>query len=84
MTLDRLDALEIRIRDMVKLVQDLKRKNASLEDELRLARERVAVRDDENRRWEQERVDIRSRIEKVLGEIDLLECLDESKEVAFD
>ncbi len=84
MTLDRLDALEIRIRDLVKLVQDLKRKNASLEDDLRLARERVAVRDDENRRWEQERVDIRSRIEKVLGEIDLLECLDESKEVAFD
>ena len=84
MTLDRLDALEIRIRDLVKLVQDLKRKNASLEDDLRLARERVAVRDDENRRWKQERVDIRSRIEKVLGEIDLLECLDESKEVAFD
>ncbi|MBL8071325.1 MAG: cell division protein ZapB [Nitrospira sp.] len=84
MTLDRLDALEIRIRDLVKLVQDLKRKNASLEDDLRLARERVAVRDDENRRWEQERIDIRSRIEKVLGEIDLLECLDEPKEVAVD
>ena len=84
MTLDRLDALEIRIRDLVKLVQDLKRKNASLGDDLRLARERVAVRDDENRRWEQERIDIRSRIEKVLGEIDLLECLDEPKEVAVD
>ncbi|HAN48551.1 MAG TPA: cell division protein ZapB [Nitrospira sp.] len=84
MTLDHLDALEIRIRDLVKLVQDLKRKNASLEDDLRLARERVAVRDDENRRWEQERIDIRSRIEKVLGEIDLLECLDEPKEVAVD
>ena len=84
MTLDHLDALEIRIRDLVKLVQDLKRKNASLEDDLRLARERVAVRDDENRRWEQERIDIRSRIEKVLGEIDLLECLDEPKEVSVD
>ena len=84
MTLDHLDALEIRIRDLVKLVQDLKRKNASLEDDLRLARERVAVRDDGNRRWEQERIDIRSRIEKVLGEIDLLECLDEPKEVAVD
>ena len=84
MTLDHLDALEIRIRDLVKLVQDLKRKNASLEDDLRLAWERVAVRDDENRRWEQERIDIRSRIEKVLGEIDLLECLDEPKEVAVD
>ena len=84
MTLDRLDALEIRIRDLVKLVQDLKRKNTSLEDELRLARERVAVRDDENRRWEQERLDIRTQKKKVLGEIDLLECLDEPKEVAVD
>ncbi|GMV48526.1 cell division protein ZapB [Nitrospirales bacterium NOB] len=84
MTLDRLDALEVRIRDLVKLVQDLKRKNASLEDDLRLARERVAIRDDENRRWEQERLDIRARIEKVIGEIDLLECLDEPKEVALD
>ncbi|MDR4471490.1 MAG: hypothetical protein MRJ92_02185 [Nitrospira sp.] len=45
MTLDRLDALELRIRDLVKLVQDLKRKNASLEDESPSgARERVAVR----------------------------------------
>ncbi|MDR4471491.1 MAG: hypothetical protein MRJ92_02190 [Nitrospira sp.] len=39
---------------------------------------------DETARWEQERLDIRARIEKVLGEIDLLECLDEPKEVAFD
>ena len=31
MTLERLDALESRIRDLVKLVQDVKRKNASLE-----------------------------------------------------
>ncbi|MFO0765826.1 MAG: cell division protein ZapA [Nitrospiraceae bacterium] len=63
----------------MKLVQDVKRKNASLEDELRLARERLATRDDENRRWERERLDIRSRIEKVL-EIEVLECLDTSKE----
>ncbi len=84
MALERLDALEQRIRDLVKLVQDLKRKNAALEDELRLARERVSNRDDENRRWERERLDIRSRIEKVLSEIEVLECLDSSKEVALD
>ncbi len=84
MALERLDALEQRIRDLVKLVQDLKRKNAALEDELRLARERLSNRDDENRRWERERLDIRSRIEKVLSEIEVLECLDSSKEVALD
>ncbi len=84
MALDRLDALEARIRDLVKLVQELKRKNASLEEEIKAARQRLASQDDLNRRWEKERVDIKSRIEKVIGEIELLECVDDPKEVALD
>jgi FtsZ-binding cell division protein ZapB len=84
MSLDRLDAFESRIRDLVKLVQELKRKNATLEGELKTARERLAERNDSNRRWERERVDIKSRIEKVLGELELLDSYDERKEVAFD
>ena len=84
MALDRLDALESHIRDLVKLVQELKRKNAAVEDELKVARQRLAEKDDSNRRWEQERVDIKSRIEKILGDIELLECFEERKEVALD
>jgi len=84
MALERLDALESRIRDLVKLVQELKRKNVMLEDELKAARQRVATQDDLNRRWEQERVDIKARIEKVMSEIELLECLEDTKEVALD
>jgi FtsZ-binding cell division protein ZapB len=84
MALDRLDAFENRIRDLVKLVQELKKKNATLEEELKVVRQRLAVKDDSNRRWEQERVDIKSRIEKVLGDIELLECFEERKEVALD
>ncbi|MET0516379.1 MAG: hypothetical protein ABW047_13755 [Nitrospiraceae bacterium] len=84
MTLDRLDALEARIRELVKLVQETKRKNASLEEDLRLTRQRLASQDDDNERWERERRDIRSRIEKVLGEIEVLECVDSSREVALD
>lgn len=84
MALDRLDALETRIRDLVKLVQELKRKNASLEEEIRAARQKLAAEDDLNRRWEKERLDIKSRIEKVIGEIELLECVDDPKEVALD
>lgn len=84
MTLDRLDALEARIHDLVKLVQELKRKNASLEEEMKAARQRMAAQDDLNRQWEKERIDIRSRIEKVIGEIELLECVDDPKEVALD
>lgn len=84
MALDRLDALESRIRDLVKLIQELKKKNAATEEELKIVRKRLAERDDMNRRWEQERVDIKSRIEKVLCDVELLECLEERKEVAFD
>ncbi len=84
MALDRLDALEARIRDLVKLVQELKRKNALLEDEVRAARQRLTSQDDLNRRWEKERIEIKLRVEKVLGEIELLECADEPKEVTLD
>jgi chromosome segregation ATPase len=84
MALDRLDALENRIRDLVKLVQELKKKNAAAEEELKVIRQRLEEKDAANRQWEQERVDIKSRIEKVLGDIELLECLEELKEVALD
>ena len=84
MALDRLDALEDRIKDLVKLIQELKKKNAAAEEELKITRQRLAEKDDSNRRWEQERIDIKSRIEKVLGDVELLECFEERKEVALD
>ena len=84
MTLDRLDALETRIKDLVRLVQELKKRNAGLEDELKAVRQRLAEESDSNRRWTRERMDIKSRIEKVLGDIELLEGFEERKEVAFD
>ena len=84
MAFDRLDALESRIRDLVKLVQELKKKNATAEEEIKVVRQRLAVKDDSNRRWEQERVDIKSRVEKVLSDIELLECIEERNEVALD
>jgi chromosome segregation ATPase len=84
MALDRLDALETRIKDLVKLIQDLKKRNAGLEEDLRLTRQRLADESDSNRRWAKERTDIKSRVEKVLGDIEVLEGFEERKEVAFD
>lgn len=84
MALDRLDALEARIKDLVKLVQELKRRNASLEEEVKASRQRIASQDDVNRRWEKERIDIKARIERVISEIEMLECADDAKEVALD
>jgi hypothetical protein len=84
MALDRLDALETRIKDLVKLIQELKKRNASLEEDLRLARQRLADESDSNRRWARERTDIKVRIEKVLSDIEVLDGFEERKEVAFD
>ena len=84
MALDRLDALETRIKDLVKLIQELKKRNAGLEDDLRSIRQRLADESDSNRRWARERTDIKSRIEKVLSDIEVLEGFEERKEVAFD
>ncbi|HET8721749.1 MAG TPA: hypothetical protein VFM24_06955 [Nitrospira sp.] len=84
MALDRLDALETRIKDLVKLIQELKKRNAGLEDDLRLTRQRLAEESDSNRRWAKERLDIKSRVEKVLSDIEVLEGFEERKEVAFD
>ncbi|MCP9451287.1 MAG: DUF5320 domain-containing protein [Nitrospira sp.] len=84
MSLDRLDALEARIKDLVKLIQELKRRNASLEEELKAVRQRLASQDELNQRWERERLDIKARIERVISEIEMLECADEAKEVAHE
>ena len=46
MALDRLDALETRIKDLVKLIQELKKRNAGLEDDLRSIRQRLADESD--------------------------------------
>ena len=84
MALDRLDALETRIKDLVKLIQELKKRNAGLEDDLRSIRQRLADESDSNRRWARERTDIKARIEKVLSDIEVLEGFEERKEVALD
>lgn len=84
MALDRMAALEARVRGLVEMIQTLKRANAALEGELRAARERLLQQRESERRWEDERAGIKARIEKVLGELDVLECIEESKEVALD
>lgn len=73
MAFDQLDALELRIVDIVKLVHELKRHNASLEEGLKAAHQQIATEEDLARRRESERLDIESRIEKVIGDIELLE-----------
>jgi len=83
MALEKMEALEARVRGLVEMVQELKRTNAALQGELRTARERLSKQQELSHRWGEERSDIRARIEKVLGELDFLESIEESKEVAL-
>jgi chromosome segregation ATPase len=76
MALDKMEALEARIKGLVELVQSLKRANVALEGELRAARERATKQEDQNREWKTERADIKSRIEKVLDDLEVLEYAD--------
>ncbi|MGE3154750.1 MAG: cell division protein ZapB [Nitrospiraceae bacterium] len=83
MALDKLEALESRVKDLVKALHDLRQKNQLLEQDLRAARARLFAQEEANRRWERERAGIKTRVEKVLGEVELLECWEDSKEVAL-
>lgn len=73
MAIEKLTALEARVRDLLALVQSLKRENEALRSELRAARERLLAQQTTNARWASERADIKARIEKVLDELDALE-----------
>jgi hypothetical protein len=84
MALEKMEALEIRVRGLLSLVEELKRSNAALQGELRLARERLSKQIDSGRRWQEERRHIRVKIEKALGELEGLNCVEQPKEVVLD
>lgn len=83
MALDKLEALESRVKDLVKALHDLRQKNQQLEQDLRAARASLLAQEEINRRWERERAGIKTRVQKILGEVELLECWEDSKEVAL-
>lgn len=84
MATERLEALEARVRKLVEVVQLLKRENADLQSQLRAAKDQLSRQQHRGLRWEEERDDIRARIERVMGELELLEGIGESKEVALE
>lgn len=73
---DKLAGLEARVREMVELIQALKRENAALKSDLRAARERLVRQHASGDQWVSERADIKTRIEKVINELDSLEFVD--------
>ena len=73
MSVEKLETLEVRVRKLLDLVVELRQDKSHLEQELEQARERLAKHEEMSEGWEEERTTIRSRIEKVLGELEFLD-----------
>ena len=73
MSVEKLETLEVRVKKLLDLVIELRQDKSHLEQELESTRERLAKREEMSEGWEEERTTIRSRIEKVLGELEFLD-----------
>jgi len=72
-SVEKLETLEFRVKKLLDLVIELRQDKSHLEQELESTRERLAKREEMSEGWEEERTTIRSRIEKVLGELEFLD-----------
>jgi len=72
-SVEKLETLEIRVRKLLDLVVELRQDKSHLEQELEATRERLSKHEEMSEGWEEERTTIRSRIEKVLGELEFLD-----------
>ena len=73
MGVEKMEKLEVRVRKLLDLVVELRQDKSHLEQELDTARERLAKQQDMSEGWEDERSTIRSKIEKVLDELEFLD-----------
>ena len=73
MSIEKMEKLEVRVRKLLDLVVELRQDKSHLEQELDSTRERLAKQQDMSEGWEDERSTIRSKIEKVLDELEFLD-----------
>ena len=73
MSLNKLADLESKVKTLIAHLQELKRRNAQLEERLREVDGRLTKKDATMRRWEKERTWLRGRVRKVLGELEAIE-----------
>lgn len=73
MSVEKMENLEVRVRKLLDLLVELKQDKSNLEQELESTREHLAKQQEMSEGWEDERGTIRSKIEKVLGELEFLD-----------
>ena len=72
MSLEKLEALEAGVKRLVDMVQHLRQDNGALQKKLDEARQRLDQQKTLSQDWEEERIHIRKRIEKVLDDLHFL------------
>ncbi len=78
MSVEKMEQLEVRVRKLLDLVVELRQDKSYLEQELQSTREHLAKQQDMSEGWEDERTTIRSKIEKVLDELEFLDHSNDS------
>jgi len=73
MSLNKLADLEAKVKTLIAHLQELKRRNAQLEERLREVDGRLTKKDATMRRWEKERTWLRGKLRKVVGELEAIE-----------
>ncbi|MFI5305052.1 MAG: cell division protein ZapB [Nitrospiria bacterium] len=68
--MEKLEKLEIQIRKMMEMIKLLKSEKAFLETETKMMTEKILKLEEQNNYWENEKSEIRARIEKILGEME--------------
>jgi DNA anti-recombination protein RmuC len=72
MPIDQIAVLEKRVHQIIELVKRLKQENASLEQKLRAAGHQLSKRERDTMRWNQDRSRLRSKVERILSEMESL------------
>ena len=73
MSVEKMEVLEGRVRKLLDLLVELRQDKSQLEQELESTREHLAKQQDMSEGWEDERTTIRSKIEKVLDDLEFLD-----------
>ena len=73
MSLNKLEDLELKVKGLITHLQELKRRNAQLEDRLQETDGRLAKQETTIRHWAKERDWLRGKLRKVLGELEAIE-----------
>ncbi len=78
--MDKMAALEAKVQELITHSAELKRRAAQLESRLREADAKLARHTADSRRWEKEREWLQGRLRKILGELELIEHREDTRQ----